>query len=506
MRPCSGLLSVDPHILERMFDNELPDAHTVRNFDDAGLIEAMRDAARLESAVMARRLAAVAELYHRRLAEQDADERAQWVIDGWEQVAAEIAAAQGISRGRAAGQLRYALALAERLPKLGELFAAGEVDFRVVAAVVFRSELMIDTEALARLDRWLARTAHRWAQWSYRKIVEVTDYFIQQLEPAAVRVARETDEDRHIGVAPLHSGMAEIWGDVRAPDAIAFDRRLDELATTVCPADPRTKAQRRADALSALAARTTAMPCACGSPDCPASNSGASMGEVVIHVVADAATVNGDSSAPGYVAGFGGLGADAVRQLARSAKLRPVVHPKDCPPEPNYRPSTALAEFIRCRDLTCRFPGCDRPAEIADIDHTVPYPLGPTHASNLKLLCRIHHLLKTFYTGPNGWRDRQEPDGTVIWTSPTGHAYITKPGGSLFFPALAVPTGTLILPTSMPPPGANRGLMMPARRQTRAEEHAVRISWERGINEARIAADAARHAERLAANTDPPPF
>ena len=31
---------------------------------------------------------------------------------------------------------------------------------------------------------------------------------------------------------------------------------------------------------------------------------------------------------------------------------------------------------IRCRDMTCRFPGCDRPAEFTDIDHTIPYPLA----------------------------------------------------------------------------------------------------------------------------------
>jgi hypothetical protein len=67
----------------------------------------------------ARKFAAAAELYQRRLAEQDAEDREQWCIDGWEQVAAEVAAAQGISRGRAAGQLLYGLALAERLPKLG---------------------------------------------------------------------------------------------------------------------------------------------------------------------------------------------------------------------------------------------------------------------------------------------------------------------------------------------------------------------------------------------------
>jgi hypothetical protein len=54
--------------------------------------------------------------------------------------------------------------------------------------------------------------------------------------------------------------------------------------------------------------------------------------------------------------------------------------------ERGYRPSTALAEFVRCRDLTCRFPGCHQPAEVCDLDHTVPFPLGLTHASNLKLL------------------------------------------------------------------------------------------------------------------------
>jgi hypothetical protein len=60
-----------------------------------------------------------------------------------------------------------------------------------------------------------------------------------------------------------------------------------------------------------------------------------------------------------------------------------------------------------------------------------------------------------------------------------------NPLGSLFFPALASPTGTLVLPTTMPPSGENRALMMPARRQTRAQDRAALIHRERGINEAR---------------------
>jgi hypothetical protein len=138
-------MSGRPVKLESMFEARLPDVEALAGLDDAGLVEVMRDAARLESAVTARKFAAAAQLYQRRLAEEDAADREQWCIDGWEQVAVEVAAAQGISRGRAAGQLRYGLALAERLPKLGALFAAGDVDFRVISAVVFRTELMITT-------------------------------------------------------------------------------------------------------------------------------------------------------------------------------------------------------------------------------------------------------------------------------------------------------------------------------------------------------------------------
>ena len=74
------------------------------------------------------------------------------------------------------------------------------------------------------------------------------------------------------------------------------------------------------------------------------------------------------------------------------------------------------------------------------MDHTIPYADGgATHPSNLKCLCRLHHLMKTFW----GWRDQQLPDGTVIWTLPDGHTYVTTPGSALLFPGLCAPTGDL---------------------------------------------------------------
>lgn len=473
--------------------------HMFDRMTDAELLDTMRDAQRRERVAIARRLLAAGRLCRRRMGDRDSAARANWCIDNWEAVAAEVGAELGVSRARASSQMHYGLELIERLPKLGAVFAAGEVDFRIVIAAVFRTGLITDSDVLAGIDERLARNAPMWNALSRDKITEIVDWWIRDTDPAAVRTARTADNDRHVEIGPSRDGLAEFWGSVRAPDAAVFDRRLDQVAATVCPDDPRTKRQRRADAIAVLAAGKATMVCACGSDNCLASGAtDKEPGEIVIHLLAESDTItgdgDGDGAAPGYLPGYGALPADAVRGLALRAKVRPLAQSKELRAEPHYRPSAALADFIRCRDLTCRFPGCDRPAELADIDHTVPYPFGPTHPSNLKLLCRAHHLLKTFYAGPGGWADRQLADGTVIWTAPSGRIYTTTPGGALYFPQLAKPTAELVLPTaSTPPPVPGRGLMMPTRRRTRVAERASRVQWERGVNEARMAAD-------------PPPF
>jgi len=159
------------------------------------------------------------------------------------------------------------------------------------------------------------------------------------------------------------------------------------------------------------------------------------------------------------------------------ATITPIVHPGQAPPENRYRPSKKLADFIRCRDMTCRFPGCRAPATQTDIDHTIPWPHGPTTASNLKCLCRRHHLLKTFWGGENGWRDRQLDDGTVIWTAPDGQEFITTPGSRLLFPEPSSPTATVT--ATGRPMAHTTGLTMPRRRSTRAQDHTDRVHRER---------------------------
>ena len=467
---------------------------------DAALIDTMGEAARDESAAIARRLAAVGELYARRSAEWA--DRELWCTDPFEAVAAEVSAAQNISRGRAGSQIRLARELRERLPEVAAVFAKGDVDFRMVAMIVNRTS-NVDDGVIAEVDAALARLAPTWRKLSSPKLADRIDFWIAKFDADGVRVPPEVDEGRYVEVGPTVPGMGGIWANIHAADAAAFDARLDALAATVCKDDPRTAMQRRSDAVGALAAMADKLLCTCGLPDCPALGGGAA--PVVIHVLAEQSTLDATSTTPGYLPGFGIQPADTVRDQARSAKLKPLTLPAD-EAEPGYRPTVALAEFIRWRDLTCRWPGCDAP--VGDIDHTVPYPAGPTHPSNLKGYCRCHHLVKTFYTGPRGWMERQLPDGTTIFTAPTGHEYTTEPAGSGLFSALSRPTGTLDPPVGSGPASNGRGHAMPTRRRSRDQERKERIAQERRkraeINAARAEAQAARIAEVEAAN--PPPY
>jgi hypothetical protein len=430
-------------------------------------------------------------------------ERKWWRTDPYEEVTAEISAAQNISRGRASNQVHYARVLRDELPQVAAVFATGAIDLRMVLAIIARTE-NVEDELKPRLDAALGRHAPKWMKLSGPKLRDRIDLWVAKLDPAAVRVPPKIEDNRYVDVGETSPGMAGIWANIHAPDAAAFDKRLDVLAATVCEADPRTKEQRRADACGALGRGEAGLACQCGAEDCPAAAERRTLNDVVIHVLAEQATIDGTSDHPGYLPGFGILPAESVRDLATTAQLKPLTIPC-ATPDPGYRPSAVTAEFVRWRDLTCRWPGCDAPAERCDFDHTVPYPLGPTHASAGKLYCRTHHLLKTFYTGANGWTDQQLPDGTIIFTAPTGHIYTTEPHGGILFPALAQSTGELPAPT-LDEPSPCRGVMMPKRKQIREQDRRDRINEERRERTELIADEERRRQAWLAANYEPPPF
>jgi hypothetical protein len=176
------------------------------------------------------------------------------------------------SAARAVGQIRYGRTLRERLPRLAAVFATGVIDFRLVAIIIERTDNVAD-EVIAPLDEAIARHAARWMRLSGPKLRDRVDVWVAKFDPAAVRVPPTVEDDSNVEIVPTEAGMAGIYGTVHAADGAALDQRLDALAATVCQADPRTRAQRRADACGPLARGEAMLACRCGSADCPATAS-----------------------------------------------------------------------------------------------------------------------------------------------------------------------------------------------------------------------------------------
>jgi hypothetical protein len=91
--------------------------------------------------------------------------------------------------------------------------------------------------------------------------------------------------------------------------------------------------------------------------------------------------------------------------------------------ESRYVPSRRLRHLVRARAATCDAPGCQAPALSSDLDHTVPWPDGPTDQCNLAPRCRTHHRAKQ---APD-WRVAQAAPGVTRWTLPSGRTHVTTP-------------------------------------------------------------------------------
>src|ERR1700742_3789923 len=249
-------------IIESMFES----TEVTATGESAALIELACDAARTEAQATGRRLKVIADLMQLRYRQHG--ERAEWVADVWDAISAELAAALRISRALASRYMSDAEVMRERLPKLGECLATGDINYAMFNVIAHRTALITDEQALAEVDEQLALRAPRWPSLTRGRLSMRADAIVLRVDRDAIRRTNKEVKDRYLNVSPSLSGVAEVYGNVFASTASALDRRLDELAGTVCGADPRTKAQRRADALTALVGGAERRMWACGVSGC----------------------------------------------------------------------------------------------------------------------------------------------------------------------------------------------------------------------------------------------
>ena len=343
------------------------------------LVERMRASWRAEAQAAAHRLDAIGELFELRRAQRG--EQADWAVDTWAAVGAEVAAAFRTSLGMAGSFMRYALAMRERLSRVAAVFRAGDIDYRLFQTMVFRTDLITDAAVLATVDAELAVRASRWPSMTQGLQAAEIDRVVATV--TRMRCAVPASGPR---AARWRSGKWGRGSRRSAAGCLAPMPPRSISAWTRWP--PRCVRAIPAAVISAAPMRWGRWPpgptgwgASAAAPSATADPRPA--GPVVIHVIAEQASVEGRSATPAamLVDGLEGLlPAEVIAELAKSARLMPLNPPAG--PESGYTPSAKLADFVRCRDLTCRAPGCDRPAIGCDIDHTIPYAQGgATHAS-----------------------------------------------------------------------------------------------------------------------------
>ena len=244
---------------------------------------------------------------------------------------------------------------------------------------------------------------------------------------------REKLLDRQVQVEPARDGMMWLHQYLPATQATAIFNRLTDIAVTLQGAEePRTLAQLRADAFTALMLDDT---CAAEAPTAPAPATlvgaagappveprgdrassarpedpwerGVPAGQTLRGVVPTVAvtvpvlTLLGHGDEPGHLEGYGPVDPATARELAARAPsfARMLTHPETgvmlSVGRDRYAVPADLKTWLRLRDETCRFPGCARRAQRCDIDHLVPWHRGgTTDHDNLVHLCRHHHRLK----------------------------------------------------------------------------------------------------------------
>jgi Domain of unknown function (DUF222) len=367
--------------------------------------------------------------------------------------------------------------LANGLPTVWEAFQRGDLDADQIRVIDRIARRVTEASTLATIDEQAmdaaqTRSPKQLSVWLLRLVV--------QLEPVAFEERhRRALAERRVTVVRGADGMGYVTGEVSAADAAAIDGTLAAMARSLGADDPRTEHQRRADLFADLLLGRLAFDqtdhdnddheTADGSDWLEVENIDPDTGELLgtqlqrldrdgepidepvenrppdatpklvrrpqkhrIGVVVPLASLLGLGDTPGELADRSGfIPGDELKQLIadtldpdnRDQMLFTRLLTDDGgrlldTTELGRYASARLAQAIKIRAGTCRFPTCTVPAERCDLDHHDPAPRGPTSGTNMDPFCRRHHRGKTF-----AWQACIRDDHGVDWTMPDAEHY-----------------------------------------------------------------------------------
>jgi hypothetical protein len=383
------------------------------------------------------RLVAEAERAERRIAAaklallQRIDSRGSTADSGATSTGAWLRTVAQSRPGRARADVALAVAL-DRYPLLRAALADGTASAAQVEVCVAALDALpatVDAETVSRGEAFLLEQC---AVLDPNQLAKIGKHLLHVLDPDGPEILEADEQNavrrRELRVSEREGGV-KLSGWLDAEAGATLLTALDPLCLPRTgadqpvgpdgkPRDPRTPAQRRADALVELAGR------ALDAGDLPTQ--GAERPHVTVTM--DLATLMRAAEAfdPHACTGAdldrgGPLSAATARRIACDAKVIPVVlggasQPLDVGREQRTVPRH-LRRAVIARDRGCAFPGCDRPPAWCEAHHVQHWADGgDTALSNLVLLCRHHHHV--IHHTP--WTVRIDECGAVGFTDPSG--------------------------------------------------------------------------------------
>lgn len=301
--------------------------------------------------------------------------------------------------------MSFALQLVEQLPRTLALLAGGEIEEYKAYLISQATVCLTEEQARAVEGRVLERAVEQMPAQLKAALAKA----VLVVDPQGSEERRQAKKaDRRVCAQPTEDGEAvlSIYHSAAKVAAMRAAIRGRALQLKNGGGETRTLAQVEAD---------VAVDLVLGS---------AEHQRVEVHL-----TVPLTPGGVPEVDGVGPITVQAARELAAEAttwrwlRTDPETGAVTDLTAPSYQPPAALAEFVRVRDRTCRYPGCVRPARQCDIDHRTPWPGGATCEANCQCLCRRHHRAKH----EGGWRVEQLKPGFLQWISPLGSLQLVGP-------------------------------------------------------------------------------
>jgi len=334
--------------------------------------------------------------------------------DGARSVTQEVAFALSLVDNHAGAMVAAADALTSRLPRTLSLMDEGKVSgfsaMKVASATVWLSDEDARTVDALIEERIPGRNPDQ--------VRKAANHAANTVDPdGAGKRAEQHRDGRRLTLRQGETGVASIEVEDGPVEKVAAAyQRIDREARALkAGGETRTLDQLRADV--AL--------------DLMLGGQGGASERSEVFLYMDLFTYLGLNDAPAELAGHGTIPAVLARHIAaggNSVLRRIITDPLSGQVldlgRDRYRPPAGLAEFVRVRDRECRRPGCSRPAQACDLDHSVPWQHGG-HTADTELVdfCRRDHRLKD----EPGWTYRLASDGILTITTPTGQCYDSTP-------------------------------------------------------------------------------